>query len=278
MKSILSPRLICIYILLGLIFSSCAVKKSADDIEPDLTKDIPVIVTNMDVDNLGNIYVIDNKGKLLKYDENGKLLFEFYNKRLGDITSLDVSNPLEILVFFENYGVVKALDNTLAEIKTVDFNKEGKFVGAEVFCKSNDSFLWVADPTTQQILKVDNQLNVKSQTNRFSDLGINELQPIKMREAGNHLVVMTKKNGFLIFDNFGQFDKTILANNVRDFQFDGKGLLYKTMTNYRYQKIKFPDFSFVSMPPSVDKSKIIEAKRINNYWIIAYAGGIDILK
>ncbi len=277
MKSIHLPRLTFFYVLIVILATSCAIKPKNGAVV-DVTKTIPVLVSKMDVDNLGNVYVIDHKGKLLKYNENGILVFEFYNKRLGDISSIDVSNPLEILIFFQNYGVVKSLDNTLSEIKSVDFNKEGKFVGTQVFCKSNDSFLWIADPTTQKILKVDDQLKVKLETNRFSDLGINELLPIKMREAGNHLVVMTQNNGFLIFDNFGQFDKSIIALDVEDFQFDGKGLLYKTLTNYRYQKISFPDFYFVSLPPSVDRSKVLDARKINNIWYIAYAGGVDILK
>lgn len=232
----------------------------------------------MDVDNLGNIYVVDQKNRMILYDQSGMMKFEYFSNRLGQITDFDVRNPLEILVFFGDYNIIKLLDNTLAEVQTINLATNPNYVGSAVVCKSNDDSFWVVDPAGQKIVKLTDQLKVVAETNRFTDLGIASLNPLKIREAGNKLMVMTEANGFWVFDNFGQFIKKIPSTKAKDFQFDGKGLLYETMTGYRYQKIQFPDFTFMSLPIEAKREGIIKAKLQNKKWIIGYPGGIDLFK
>lgn len=257
---------------------SCGVKKK-DGLTPtiDMTKDIPVLVRLMEVDNLGNIYVVDQANRLYRYNQNGELLFDYFNKRLGPIALIDVTNPLEPTIFFERFGEVKVLDNTLNEVRSFSLLNNQAYIGAKVVAKSNDNNVWVVDPTDQQIEKVNDRLEVIVETNRYGDLGLQDMNVIKMIEAGNKLVVLTDQHAFLIFDNFGQFDKMIPARGAKDFQFDGVGITYETMTGYRYQKIKFPDFTFINLPEGVQKSDVIKARKIANGWVIGYASGVDIL-
>ena len=231
----------------------------------------------MEVDNLGNIYILNVDNRLTKHDKDGKLLFEHYDKQLGIVDAIDVSNPLQILVYYKDYGHIKYLDNTLAPIQTFDLNSD-KYFGIETVCQSNDNHIWVVDPTIQRIIKLDKSLNSVYETNNFGDLGLQNGDILKMRENGNYLVALHKTNGFLIFDNFGQFIKKIPSYSAIDFQFDGKALIYKTVTSYRYQKIKFPDFAFISPPISVNQTQLKIARKHKDVWIAGYNGGVDILK
>jgi hypothetical protein len=273
---IISSLILPFILLLGLLSSCHSTKKVSQKII-DQTKDIPSTVHLMEVDNFGNIYIVDINNKLSLYDHMGQFKYDNYNKTLGQIEAIDVSNPLQILVFYKDYGLIKILDNTLAEIKSINLNND-KYFGLETVCKANDDYVWLVDPTTRRIHKIDEAFNSLQETNTFEDLGITDDSFLKIRENGNYLVALHKREGFLIFDNFGQFIKKMPANNAYDFQFDGSALIFETKTSYRYQKIKFPDFAFISLPLGVNKTKIKKARRINKTWVIAYIGGVNIIK
>ena len=271
----LGPKAVFLLSIFFLISCSITKKKSSGNI--DKSKDIPVALKLLEVDNLGNIYILNVDNRLTKHDKDGKLLFEHYDKQLGIVDAIDVSNPLQILVYYKDYGHIKYLDNTLAPIQTFDLNSD-KYFGIETVCQSNDNHIWVVDPTIQRIIKLDKNLNSVYETNNFGDLGLQNGDILKMRENGNYLVSLHKTNGFLIFDNFGQFIKKIPSYSAIDFQFDGKALIYKTVTSYRYQKIKFPDFAFISPPISVNQTQLKIARKHKDVWIAGYNGGVDILK
>ena len=275
MTKYLGPKTIFLLSIVFLISCSILKKKSSGNV--DKSKDIPVALKLLEVDNLGNIYILNVDNRLTKHDKDGKLLFEHYDKQLGIVDAIDVSNPLQILVYYKDYGHIMYLDNTLAPIQTFDLNSD-KYFGIETVCQSNDNHIWVVDPTIQRIIKLDKNLNSVYETNNFGDLGLKNSEILKMRENGNYLVALHKTNGFLIFDNFGQFIKKIPSYSAIDFQFDGKALIYKTITSYRYQKIKFPDFAFISPPVSVNQTQLKIARKHKDTWIAGYNGGVDILK
>ncbi|MFN7013928.1 MAG: hypothetical protein ACK4ON_06630, partial [Bacteroidia bacterium] len=65
-------------------------------------------------DNIGNFYLY-NKNEILMYDSTGFLKNRFSDKSLGKITSVDVRNPLKIVVFFEDLPAIIFLDNMIAQ-------------------------------------------------------------------------------------------------------------------------------------------------------------------
>ncbi len=65
------------------------------------------------VDKLNHIYTLE-KGVLRKYQENS-LKASYSNRHLGLITHIDVSDPLNILVFFQDFGAIVFLDKSLTE-------------------------------------------------------------------------------------------------------------------------------------------------------------------
>ena len=53
-----------------------------------------------DVDNLGNLYLTD-KDEISKFNHEGKKIFSQSVKKFGKISSLDVRNPMKIILFSE---------------------------------------------------------------------------------------------------------------------------------------------------------------------------------
>ena len=67
----------------------------------------------IEIDQYGFIYHI-NKDNLVKFSKEGVPLYNYSNKLLGNITQLDISNPLRPLLFYKDQGIILALDNTLS--------------------------------------------------------------------------------------------------------------------------------------------------------------------
>src|SRR5688572_26898835 len=73
-------------------------------------------ITDFSVDNLGNIYLVYQNGQLRKLRPNGDSLAVFNNvRKFGKLHSLDVSNPLKVLLHFKDFNTVVILDRLLNE-------------------------------------------------------------------------------------------------------------------------------------------------------------------
>ena len=67
------------------------------------------------VDPQGNIYAVNN-ASLYKYAPNGTLLYSYTQNLDGNITSIDVDNPLKIMLFYRDAGTILFLNDKLSPI------------------------------------------------------------------------------------------------------------------------------------------------------------------
>ena len=108
-----------------------------------------------EIDQYGFIYNIE-KDNLIKYDSKGEILYNYSNKLLGDITQIDISNPLRPLLFYKDQGVILALDNTLSQQKSqISLNELGLY---QTNCISNSNFdngIWLYDLDVNEIIKIN---------------------------------------------------------------------------------------------------------------------------
>jgi hypothetical protein len=272
-----SYTFILAWAILGLLSCSTANKLSTEQklMLTNSKRLIKVLPEQIDVDKLGNVYVLDNLGHLQVYAESGTKKYEFADKRLGKVSSFDVSNPLNILVYFKEQGIVKILDNTLAEVKTINLMAQGKNTTVGPICLANDNNIWMYDAQLQKIVKINADLKTLVETNQFNDLGRPKFVPTKMMERNNMLVVSSADDGFLVFDNFGQMSKYFDIPGAKDFQFDGEKILLQTQTGLKSQAIDYPAFFTVGLPSGIEADKIKQIKMENKKWYIAYYDGID---
>ncbi|WP_420571980.1 hypothetical protein [Kordia sp.] len=110
------------------------------------------------MDNFGASYSIQNH--ILIKRKDGKK-WQYNNLQLGEITSVDILNPLKITLFYEDFNTVIVLDNTLNEIKRIDFNVAAEFKNLAAATTANDRNLWIFDTNTQQ-LEVFNYVQEKT--------------------------------------------------------------------------------------------------------------------
>ena len=69
----------------------------------------------VEVDRLGNIYLVRNN-TVAKYDAEMNFICAYDNYPAGSMSSLDVSNPFKVIVFYSEFNKLIYLDSKLAEL------------------------------------------------------------------------------------------------------------------------------------------------------------------
>ena len=220
---------------------------AASDRKPDYS--LQVSVDAIVSDHLSNVYVIDND-KFTKYDMKLKLQKEFSNKNFGNITSADVTNPLRPLLYYQEFGRVVFLDNTLSQNgEPLALEKLG-YPLATLVASSYDNGLWIYDQPTYELLRFNNSLEVSNRTGNLAQVLGMELQPNFILEKDNRLFVNNPKVGILVFDVFGTYIKTIPILNLRSFQVADDQITYFSDGLLHSWNITTTDVTLFSEPQS----------------------------
>ena len=144
-----------------------------------------------ELDQYGFIYNVE-KDNLIKYDSTGNPLYNYSNKLLGDITQIDISNPLRPLLFYKDQGVILALDNTLSQQKSqISLNELGLY---QTNCISNSNFdngIWLYDFDVNEIIKINNYSQIGYKSGNLSVIIPNMDIPILKLQEKNRLLYAT---------------------------------------------------------------------------------------
>ncbi len=175
-------------------------------------------------DQFGNYYeVFDNQIK--KYNIKGELLFTYSNNVLGEITSLDVRNPLKILVYFNEFTKVLTLDDALSPWGDVLNLNDLNLEETSLVCTSYNYGVWYYNPLKFILTRVQNQKITNTSSNISTLLDIN-IQPNYLVEENEKVYLNDPVNGILVFDVFGTYLKTIPLYDLKEFQVKEKFIVY----------------------------------------------------
>ncbi len=266
MSSILKSQRIFPVLSLAILFfmSSCGTSKKAKDgamVKTDVFQ-IKVKPFLTEVDNLGRIYVVDDKNVIINYKPDMTEQYRFADKKSGFISRVDVSNPLRIIVFYDDFNKVKILDNTLSIISELDL--ADKFADVTACTVTNDGNLWLYDPVQFKLIKIKDNGEVILESSNVNDFGMKDVQIYDIREKGNSVILCDKNTGFYLFDNLGQYQYHFEAKGIKHFQFDGRNINYYTGTGLKSFSIKFKERILMGTP--------IESSKAGLKYII-FAGG-----
>ena len=207
-------------VILGTI-QLCAIGQSTS---LQLERTIESKATYVTFDNLGHFYAVDDD-QISKYSEKGDFLLTESFKTLGDITTVDVTNPLKILLFYFDYGQIAFTDNRLAIRGDVLALDQFGLVQTGAACTSYNNGFWVFDQVTFELIRYDRNFRVVNKTANIQQIVGTEIHPSFMREDGNWLYISNPQSGILVFDIYGTYYKTIPFKNVEKFSIYG-GRLY----------------------------------------------------
>lgn len=176
-------------------------------------------------DNLQNIYIYRGNS-IKKYTSQGQLLYDYSDKSYGAITSLDVNDPLKILVFYKDFPEIVLLDNTLSQNGNPFSPSDVGYPLTTLACTSHDDGIWLYDAQNFQLVRLDVNLNITEKTGNLAQaIGI-ELNPDYLMEYNNFVYMNDSAQGILVFDSYGTYYKTIPITGLKTFEVRGDDLYY----------------------------------------------------
>ncbi|HPQ22244.1 MAG TPA: hypothetical protein PK147_10355 [Saprospiraceae bacterium] len=236
--------------------------------------DLSLKVRDLEPDKLNNLYIITESNKIQNFDTNLELKYEFSNKRYGNLTNLDLRDPLRILVFIDDFDQLLFLDNTLSLIGELRLSDLG-YTDVTAACRSNDDKIWIFDRAMRKLIKIDELGNKILESSVFEDYGVENAAPFKMIEAENSLVLADKNQGILLFDNLGQYSKKFQITNAVDLQFNGKVLYTYDGKSLKMVKLNFAIPTTIGFPIEFRIGNLQNIKLTPEKWYGIYPEGVE---
>lgn len=199
-----------------------------DTVHFQLKNQLQVQSKLLQTDQLGNIYVVDASERLLKYNASGLLLSTLNYTYSGSISSVDVSNPMEIFLFYRELNTIILLDNNLAFRGKINLQDWG-IVQASCIARSYENGIWVFDAGDLQLKKFtrDGKL-LQSSGNVLEFAGNDKINPLICIDNGNRVIISDTSNGIFLFDVFAGFIKKIPVSGLKSVQLlDGEIVFFK---------------------------------------------------
>jgi hypothetical protein len=202
-------------------------------------------------DAIGNIYSVKGNN-ITSYNNEGQKLFSYANPFMGNISYVDVKDPMRILLFFKDFNKVVFLSNKLAELGSpIELDNAG-YSGVSICCNSHLGGFWLFDSQTLQLVHLNLNLEAVHKGTVLSNIFKNTQElPIQLIEDNDMIYMSLPKTGLLIFDKFGAYQKTLPITNIGRFQtFGDKIILYSNNQFYSYNKELIPDS--ISLPQNLN--------------------------
>lgn len=204
------------------------------------------------IDHYGFIYQI-NSDDLIKRNGKGEELYRYSNKFLGEITQLDVSNPLRPLLFYADQGVIAVLDNTLSQQKhIISLNQIGLYQAKCIANSNFDNGIWLFDIDVNEIIKINTHSEITYRSGNLSVILEKMTGPVlKLIEKNKKLYAITK-NEIFILDQFGALLKTtpvsasngLILNENNLLCYDGLFLKLYDILNFKTDTLEKLDKFF----------------------------------
>jgi len=210
---------------------------AADTASPfRLTRTLGPDIIDFAVDNLGNIYTLSKDNRLKKLGPQGDSLAVFNDvRRFGQIASIDVTNPLKILVYYREFTTILELDRFLNIVNTIDLRKQN-ILQAKAVGLAYDNNVWVFDELDAILKRIGDDGSLVDQTTDFRQLFDSIPDPAVIRDQGGYVYLYDPAKGVYIFDHYGTLKTHLDLRGWRDFDVLDKSLLGRDDRQFfRYQ-------------------------------------------
>lgn len=213
------------------------------------------------VDNLDNVYLLTPNDEVLKYEANGKLRWRYSNNRFGKLHSIDVSDPLRIILFYADFQQVVVLNNNLNEITKYAFAKTGDLWVTNV-ASANNNGLWIFDRMSNSLIKLSSNFTEQTRSQNLLQIFDTGLKPKKLLATNAFVLLQQEDNSLLQFDRFGGFLTTLPLDSVADFNVIGETIFYqKNGYLLQHQSLK-TDAAKIQLPLGINIKHVAVGNKI----------------
>lgn len=185
-----------------------------------LSKQIPMKSNYITSDIFNNVYIV-SKTDLQKLNEEGIVLNTYSNKNLGDITFVDATNPMRIILFYVHFNQVFFLNNKLSPLSEPILLDDLGFTSVGSVCNSMQNGFWIFDSRNSQLVMISSSLQVVFKGTKINLPDSLSSIPIYMCEHGKRVFLAFQNLGFYIFDQTGMQQKFIPINGLQFMHVSG---------------------------------------------------------
>ena len=211
------------------------------------------------VDPQGYIYAV-NDVTLYKYAPDVKLLFTISSSMDGPISSIDVDNPMKIMLFYREAGAIMFLDDKLAPIGNVIdlFSKGLTTISLATYSTKNNIILY--DEANTDLIILDFYYNEKERIH----YNFNDFNPVILKDINEQKIYMQDTNdGIYFFDSFGTYDKSIAILSGFPVQVS-KDIIFFVKNNqlYSYNYLNLEVHTLTDLPEDTQQVLVYQNKLI----------------
>jgi hypothetical protein len=188
-------------------------------------------------DNIGNIYTIKDD-ELIKYLPSGKFFERYSNLQLGNITSVDATNPLKILLYYRDFQQIVYLDNQLSKNSNIVSLQDLGFEQTDLVCASTNNSFWIFNKQNNELIRFNENSKKVVATGNLKQILQTNLNPNFLTEHNGFIYLNCPETGIYVFDIFGTFNKLISLKNLKKFQINESIIYYKkdsSLCSYNYK-------------------------------------------
>lgn len=164
--------------------------------------------------------VIEKKGRNKVYVYN--------NIQLGNVEHVDISNPLKILVFYKDQNTIAILDNTLSEIRIVNFNFTSEFRKISKASVAYDNHAWIYNELNQEA----ELYNYIEDRTILKTLPFNE-EVLEQKSNYNYCWIMTESTLYC-YNIYGSLVSSFDNNNYKELSLYKNDVLLKKENSLFY--------------------------------------------
>lgn len=223
-------------------------------------------------DNLNNTYLINGE-EISKYNNSGKLFLKFSSKRYGNITTVDATNALKVLLYYKDFQQLIFLDSQLSQNgEPISLENLG-YEQTDLACSSFNNSFWIYNKQNNELLRFNENSEVIAKTGNLKQILETEIKPSFMIEHNSYLYLNCPDNGIYVFDMYGTFNKIISIKNLSGFQVSNGIIYYFKNKDFCSYDAKTFNEKCISYNDSLLKNVRIEKDRL----YLQYSDSIKVL-
>ncbi len=231
----------------------------------------------MDIDVLGNIYLITANNQLKKIKSNGDSVAVFNDvKKFGNPSSIDVSNPLKILLYYKSYSTVVILDRFLTARNNINFRTENIFK-VKAIATSYDNNIWIFDEQDFKLKKINDEGKLLSETTDWRRIFDEVPSPTEIIDRDGAVYLYDKEKGFYIFDYYGSLKINLPFENWEHIAI-GSNKITGFVNNITFQTYELQTLNLKTYSLPSFFNNYVDIKTMNGKIYLLKKDGVEVYK
>ena len=230
-------------IFLALVFAAVSVN-GQKDAPFQLIASVRGDIVDFAVDNLDNVYVLTSTDQLKKYNSEGDSVAIFNNvKKFGKVSTIDVSNPLKVLLYYKDFSTIVVLDRLLTARNTIDLRQQNIFQ-VNAIGQSYDNNIWLYDEGDSKLKKINDEGKAVLETPDFRLLFDTAPHVKNIFDQDGFVYLYDPQQTVFVFDYYGALRNKILISGWNDFKVAGKfifGINNDTLHRYEINTMRLDE-------------------------------------